>query len=168
MDKIIIVKNQGGGCSIVHPAPAMFDKASATRALLQSRGLDFNSEQEILDYIIARNVPEGCEHRIATIDKLPSDRVFRDAWTDENPSETVDIDMQKARAIHMDRLRLKRNDKLKLLDVEYIKAMESDDNSAKNAIKALKQQLRDLPTAYDLGTASTPEELKLMIPEILA
>jgi hypothetical protein len=96
---------------------------------------------------------------------IPADRTYRDAW--EIGANVVSVDMPKARVIHMSRLRVKRNERLKQLDTDYLKADEDNDGQQKTAIKAKKQQLRDMPQTYDLSTANTPEELKLMIPDYL-
>ncbi len=144
----IVFRNIDGSCGVITPAPD---------------ALTFMSIEEIAK----KDVPEGCNYRISTIDKLPANRLFRDAWTDENATDTVDIDMQKARAIHLCRLRVVRNAKLRALDLEYIKADEKSDTNKKTDIANLKQALRDLPETLDLSTAQTPEQLTAIMPEIL-
>jgi hypothetical protein len=71
--------------------------------------------------------------------------------------------MSKARGIQMDRIREVRNKELAKKDVEYMKALEADDGSAKT-IAAEKQALRDIPQTFDL-TTDTPEQLKEKWPE---
>ena len=73
------------------------------------------------------------------------------------------INMDKARGIHMDRIREVRNAELAKKDIEYMKALEADDGSAK-IIAAEKKALRDIPQTFDL-TTDTPEELKEKWPE---
>lgn len=92
------------------------------------------------------------------------DYSFRDAWTHD-----LTIDMQKARLIHLDRLRLERNEKLTASDIEYMKAMESGDMLRINAIKLKRQLLRDMPTniASDLENIDNPADLKNFRPAIL-
>ncbi len=73
------------------------------------------------------------------------------------------VNMSKARGIQMDRIREVRNKELAKKDVEYMKALEADDGSAKT-IAAEKQALRDIPQTFDL-TTDTPEQLKEKWPE---
>lgn len=167
MSKIIVIKNNDGTCGITRPAPEMFDPASKTRELLASTGVTFNSDEEVLNYIISNAVPVGAEYRVTDMENLPSDRTFRNAWTDNNPTDTVDIDMNKARQIQMDVLRIARSTKLAALDVLYLKADEADNAADKSQIKALKQQLRDMPQTFDLSVYTTPEELKTAQPDYL-
>ncbi|MCK5603008.1 hypothetical protein KAR91_14085 [Candidatus Pacearchaeota archaeon] len=37
------------------------------------------------------------KYRIVDIDALPSDRLFRNAWTDDNQTDTVDVDITRAK-----------------------------------------------------------------------
>lgn len=116
--------------------------------------------------LLANVIPSNATAITALEDSdVPIDRTYRGAW--DIVSSKVSVDMPRARVIHMDSLRLKRNDKLKQLDTDYLKADEDNDGQLKAAIKAKKQQLRDMPNTYDLSIAATPEELKLMIPEYL-
>ena len=71
--------------------------------------------------------------------------------------------MSKARGIQMDKIREVRNKELAVKDIEFMKALEADDDSHK-AIAAEKQVLRDIPQTFDL-TTDTPEELKQKWPE---
>ena len=68
------------------------------------------------------------------------------------------INMPKARGIQMDKIREVRNKELAVKDIEFMKALEADDDSHK-AIAAEKQVLRDIPQTFDL-TTNTAEELK--------
>ena len=73
------------------------------------------------------------------------------------------INMPKARGIQMDKIRKIRNKELAKKDVDFMKALELDDDSHK-AITAEKQVLRDIPQTFDL-TTDTPEQLKELWPE---
>lgn len=139
MTKKIVFKKEDGTCGIITPSP---------KALL---GTTINS-------IAKKDVPLGLEYRIVDDIHIPSDRVFRNAWTDDNDTLTIDIDMPKARIIHMDNLRYLRDEKLKLLDIDQLKGAD---------VSVIKKKLRDLPLNIDLSIAKTPEELKAIIPTIL-
>ena len=82
------------------------------------------------------------------------DRTFRAAW--KAVPGGVEVDMPRARVIHMGRIRVKRDKELKRLDIEQLKGVD---------VEAQKQVLRDLPQTIDLATAATPEEL-LSPPEL--
>ena len=134
MTKRIVFKNPDGSCGIIIPA--------------ENTGLT-------IEEIAAKDVPSGLEHRITDTSNILSDRTFREAWTDDNPTDTVDVDMPRARVIHMDRIRDLRDIKLEELDKETLKG---------NDVQAAKQVLRDLPSTLDLSVATTPEELVALTP----
>lgn len=144
----IVFKNVDGSCGIIVPAPEALQRMS-------------------IEDIAEKDVPPGLQFRITTTDKIPVDRTFRGAWTDDNPTDTVDVDMPKARILHMNSLRSLRDEKLKALDIEHIKAEEQGDATLKSNIATQKQELRDMPQTFDLSVATTPEELKAMIPDSL-
>lgn len=102
-----------------------------------------------------KDVPKGVTGRVVDVSQIPQDRTFRNAWTDANPGDTVGVDMEKARGIHMGRIRQVRDTELKRLDIEQLKGKD---------VAAEKQALRDLPEAFDLTAAQTPEELKALWP----
>tara|TARA_R110000824_G_scaffold164735_1_gene341159 strand:- start:31 stop:297 length:267 start_codon:yes stop_codon:yes gene_type:complete len=78
------------------------------------------------------------------------------------------INMDKARAIHMDSIRVIRDAHLKALDVPFIRALETGDQSEIARITELKQTLRDIPQKFDIKTGITnPATLKTTWPELL-
>lgn len=101
-------------------------------------------------------VPSGIDYEVIDVSELPKDRTFRNAW--EVSGEKVNINMDKARNIHMDNIRIAREKKLKELDIETMKG---------NDVQAQKQKLRDIPQTFDLTIATTPEELKALWPDEL-
>ena len=105
-------------------------------------------------------------HRETQDDAIPTDRTFRDAWADTTPEVCIDIDMAKARNIHLERIRIKRNAELAKLDVEAIKAQDMGNAETLAQIRARKQELRDLPAtlAPTLASASSVDELKAIQP----
>lgn len=162
MAKVIIVKRADGGVDIIHPAAEMFDAKSRTRQHLISKGLVFNSQAEVMAYIIGKDVPEGADYRVANDTCLPADRSFRDAWCDVTKSTKVDIDVTKAQEIHRNNLRQMRKPLLEKLDVEFMRAVELGADTS--VIVSKKQALRDV-TNIDLP--KNIDELKVTIPDIL-
>jgi hypothetical protein len=105
--------------------------------------------------------------RIITYDDIPKDRVFRNAWTDEHPTPTVDVDIEKAKNIHMDRIRVIRNKELEATDKEFIKALSKGEDTTE--LTAKKQKLRDIPQDIEptVSNCATVEELLATWPEDL-
>ena len=77
----------------------------------------------------------------------------------------VNVDMTKARAIHLAEIRRVRNEELVKEDVTFMRAVEDGDTDAQATIKTKKQTLRDLPDTFDITTdVDTPEKLKAKWP----
>jgi len=96
---------------------------------------------------------------------LPQDRYFRNAW--RHADHGVEVDFEAAKQIKMNELRGLRNAALKALDVDYVRADEKGDVSAKKIISDKKQQLRDLPQQESFIGVDTLEQLKDYTPPIL-
>lgn len=97
--------------------------------------------------------------------EMPQDRTFRRAWVLSNGA--VRVDMPKAREAWRDRLRAMRAPKLNALDIEYQRADEVGDLVGKQGVIQRKRALRDVTQDPRIESASTPEELKNVIPEVL-
>ena len=77
----------------------------------------------------------------------------------------INVNMTKARAIHMDAIRVVRNEELAKEDINLMIANESGTSSEQDAVKAKKQPLRDIPATFDITTdVDTPEKLKAKWP----
>jgi len=77
----------------------------------------------------------------------------------------INVNMTKARAIHLAEIRRVRNEELVKEDVTFMRAVEAEDTDAQATIKTKKQTLRDLPATFDITTdAGTPELLKAKWP----
>ena len=70
----------------------------------------------------------------------------------------ININMNKARDIHREKVREARNPKLAEKDVEFQRALETGADTA--AIVTAKQALRDAPASAAIEAATTPDELK--------
>jgi len=85
------------------------------------------------------------------------------AWemdTDGRPK----VNMQKARVIQMDKIRLSRDPELVALDIPFMRAVEAADVAEQQRIAALKQVLRDIPQTFKLGSFKTPATLRAAWP----
>ena len=123
------------------------------------------STADFLARTIARHIPAGTVYEVidTRVYSFPSDRSFRDAW--KQGSGQIDVDMPKARVLHMDAIRASRNAELAAKDIPWMKAVEAGDTSAQSTIATEKQVLRDLPATFDITTdVGTPELLKAKWP----
>jgi hypothetical protein len=97
---------------------------------------------------------------------IPQDRTFRNAWT--LTGDSIEHDMTKARDILRDRLRAARAPLLAELDIAYQRADEAGDATAKAAVAAEKQALRDVTDDPSIEAAATVADLKAITLETLA
>jgi hypothetical protein len=126
---------------------------------------DGESDDAYLDRIAARVQEATPSMRdaervrdIATADLLPVDRTFRDAWAIDG--DAIAVDMSRAREIQRNRLRALREPVLAALDVDMLRAIESQDAQAQARIAAQKQALRDVTRVPEIDAADSPEDLK--------
>jgi len=101
--------------------------------------------------------PAWLPFTVTQCDQVPTDRAWRDAWAIQDGKVEVSID--KAREVHKARLRAAREPRLAALDVQYMRALESKDNTRAAAIVAEKQALRDITADPRIAAAATVEEL---------
>lgn len=89
---------------------------------------------------------------------VPSDRLFRDAWS--LSGTVITEDLATAKEIFKDKIREVRTPLLEAEDAKFMKALEDADTSAQNTIKTKKNNLRDAPAASAITSATTITELK--------
>jgi len=77
----------------------------------------------------------------------------------------IKVNMDKAREIKKDMIRADRKEKLEALDVEFMRAVERGDTESQANIAAKKQVLRDATDDPAITAATTPEELKNVVPK---
>lgn len=143
----IVYERPDGGLSIVSPAPKNHLEKVFGRM----------TDEQYRTHVYERSIPADAKNvREVTDDEIPQDRHFRNAW--KLNGTKIDVDLEKAREIHMNEIRKLRDKKLAELDIETLKGKD---------VQVQKQILRDLPQKYDLTIAKTPERLKTMIPSIL-
>ena len=80
----------------------------------------------------------------------------------------INVNMTKARVIHLTEIRRVRNEELVKEDVTFMRAVEAGDASAQAAVATKKQTLRDIPATFDITSGvTTPEQLKARWPSEL-
>ena len=72
----------------------------------------------------------------------------------------INVNMQKARNIHRDKIRAARKPLLEAKDVAFMRAVEAGDTDAQATVAAEKQALRDATAAAAIDAATTPDALK--------
>jgi hypothetical protein len=88
-----------------------------------------------------KDVPEGVEYKI--VESVDIDNDYFNAY--EFDAETgAKVNIEKAKAIHLDKFRAARAPKLAKLDIDFMKAVEVNDEVKKAEIIAAKQALRDV------------------------
>lgn len=145
-DTRITYTQEDGTAAVICPAP------------------EFIVQGGTMEKLIARSIPEGKHFDVLHKDDIPADRYFRNAWCCNQGK--VEVDRTKAEALHMNKLREVRNEKLKAEDIEYQKALEMHDDAKMNAVANRKKKLRDMPMNVDF-TGMSLDELKAYAPDIL-
>ena len=80
----------------------------------------------------------------------------------------INVNMTKARAIHLTEIRRVRNEELAKEDINMLRAIEAGNTSEQSTVATRKQVLRDIPATFDITTGvTTPEALKSRWPSEL-
>ena len=105
------------------------------------------------------NIVDKDGNSIAAADAtIPSDRLFRGAWT--LSGSTITEDLTTAKTLFKEKIREVRAPLLAAEDVVYMKALEDADTDAQAASVAKKKKLRDAPAASAITSADTIAKLK--------
>ena len=79
---------------------------------------------------------------------------------EENQMSLIKIDINKAKEVKKDQLRMERAPILNQLDIEFMRAVEQGDTVKAQEISQKKQVLRDCTNSEELSNAQTVEQLK--------
>jgi hypothetical protein len=105
------------------------------------------------------NIVDKDGNSIAAADAtIPSDRLFRGAWT--LSGSTITEDLTTAKTLFKEKIREVRAPLLAAEDVIYMKALETGDTDAQAASVTKKKALRDAPAASAISSADTIAKLK--------
>ena len=105
------------------------------------------------------NIVDKDGNSIAAADAtVPSDRLFRNAWT--LSGSTITEDLTTAKTLFKEKVREARTPLLAAQDAAYMKALEEDDSDAQTAAKNAKKALRDAPAASAITNAANIGALK--------
>ena len=147
MDKRIVYTNAEGGVSVVIPAP--------------DARLPEESDEQFANRIASTDVPPATPYTVVDATDLPIRDEFRNAWA---MNGFVHVDMDKAKAIWIEKIRAWREPLLLGLDIDYLRADEAKDAAAKADIVARKKVLRDATTNPAIEAATSVEELRATWP----
>lgn len=100
----------------------------------------------------------GNNYRILSDEDMNQlDEAFLHAY-ELDDQKNLFVNLEKAKRVRKDQLRVERAEKFKKLDLEYMRASEANDIEKMNAVVAKKQLLRDVTLLVD--NASTLDEIK--------
>jgi hypothetical protein len=108
-----------------------------------------------LEQVAQKDVPPNVPYIFVTDEDL-LDNDFYNAW--EIVSEKLQINLEKAKEIHRDKIRAARTPLLSKLDVQFQRALETGADT--KDIVAQKQALRDAPEDAKIANAATTDEIK--------
>jgi len=108
-----------------------------------------------------KDVPAGFPYKI--VDLLNIDDAYFNAY-EFHPKNGAEVNINKAKAIHLDKFREARKPLLESLDVQYMRALETEDTVKAAEIAVKKQELRDVTKT---PLPDTLPELKEVWPDIL-
>jgi hypothetical protein len=114
-----------------------------------------------IEEIAAKDVPEGVPYKI--VDSLDIDNDYFNSY-DYSEETGAEVNIGKAKAIHLDKFRKARTPILAKLDIDYIKAIEVEDSVKASQIAIAKQELRDVTK---IALPDTLPEIKEVWPTIL-
>jgi len=95
---------------------------------------------------------------VASDATVPSDRLFRNAWS--LSGSTITEDLTAAKVIFKDKIREVRIPLLAAQDVAYMKALEADSSDDQTTAKNAKTALRNAPAASAITNAANIGALK--------
>lgn len=164
----ILYTRPDGGLSVVHAA-AKSDIEKVVKGYDESvneKGETVRTERpltqkEYEDHVWERSVPADAINPVVVADDyvLPQ-REFRDAWIQDGTKITHDL--EKARNIQLERIRLARAQRFTDLDTQFIMALESGGDT--KAIVDEKQRLRDITESLKKKTLTSIEDVKAEFP----
>ncbi len=152
----ILFTRPDGGLSVVHGFP------KSDIEIILGELTDDAYKAHIWDCSIPKDAINALE--IDDDYQLP-DREFRDAWMQSG--KEVAHDLEKARVIQLDKIRVARKAKLDALDVQFMQALEYKDIGAQNIIATEKQKLRDITGQLKAMELVSIEDVKGAFPNEL-
>lgn len=124
-----------------------------------------------IDELICRHVDTSRPYKVMRVEELPTiDFDFYDAWMlipQEGGGYSLMVDMERAREVQRDRLRMERKPLLKALDIQFMRAVECANITVQQEIAMKKQVLRDIPNHPAIATATNTTILRALTLDVL-
>ena len=118
-----------------------------------------------IEEIAAKDVPAGMEYTIVSVDDLPADRTFRDAWRQNGSG--VDVDLPAAKTIAHTHRRTKRSEEFEPHDRIIAAQIPGESASAAEAARSqIRQKYAVLQEQIDL--AGSAADLKSVYDRMMA
>lgn len=154
-DRVVHTRSDGG-LTITNLA---WGSGPTQHGMTDDEFLAYVIEKDVLGRADGRGPADGRTYRVISDSDMPTGdaRKFVDAW--EDTGTVVQVNLPKARVIHMDRIRAVRNAELAKEDITFMRAVEAGDAAAQSTIATKKQTLRDIPATFDITTGVTTPEL---------
>jgi len=133
----------------------------AARDYVEGIATGGQTEAEAVRRIQAKDVPAGVtDAEVIEAVALPYRGALRAAWRMAAPG-VVDIDLDRARALVLGRLRVERDRRLAAEDVAQLRAIETKDIASQIGVATRKRALRDLPATAlaELAALTDPADL---------
>ena len=131
-----------------------------SKNLVIAKGKTPITRDEIIQLIMEKDVPDDAINiRLITINDLPSDRLFRDAWDDSNPENFIGVNFSKAQGIAHNIRRINREEKMKPLDKE--ENFASTSQARKDEILTEKQAILEVNANVQIDIDSCIDEATL-------
>lgn len=103
--------------------------------------------------------PKPVAFRVISEAALPADRYYRNAWEIDGNGRVAE-NLEKAKAIHRDKLRNRRTEKMLPLDIQWSYAMANGRADLAAEAEAKRQALRDITEDPRIDAAKSIDELK--------
>ena len=138
MSDLVVFTDQDGTLIVGIPAPGV-------------------TAQEVLD----RDVPvDAISPRVISRDKLPSDKLFRDAWDDSNPEDFVSVNLDKAKLVTHSYRRKSREREFKPFDEIVQRGLPGGTAAELERVKIRKKYAR---IQSDIDSSLSEADLRTII-----
>lgn len=120
------------------------------------------TEEEAIDFIKNKDIESGLETKKVDVSEISTDRRYRNCWKWETrKANKIDVDMVKAKAQFMSKMREIRNKELQETDEEMSRINEIGTTQEISELKTRRESLRDIPQNWQaqVDAAVTTEDL---------
>jgi hypothetical protein len=155
MNKLLYM-TENGDISIVIPASK--EKVEEILGIM--------SYDEYRNHIISKSIPDGLSFIEIDDSVIPRSREFRNAWEYDKNKKSIEINLNKAINIQLERLRFERNEILKKYDGLTIKAIDTSDDQLLSDVKIKKQLLRDSTNCLKKLFPESIDDIKSATPDL--